>query len=94
MARLIILQASTGATKEIEDSALPFFTNQGYVVIAVGMGATPPTPQAGAAAIAVHGTDANYPRPTTNGPVIWYGTVDPANADDTKDVTVYVTADA
>jgi hypothetical protein len=94
VARLLIRQTTTGEIKEIEEGALPFFANQGWLTIGVGTGYTPPNAAASGATIAIHGDDAGYARPVTAGPVIWYGTVDPANADDTKDVTVYVTADA
>ena len=38
----------------------------------------------------VNGSDPNVARPSTTNPVIWFGTVDPVNSDDTKDVTVYL----
>lgn len=46
------------------------------------------------AVIVVHGEDGNHPRPATNRPVIWYGLVDPVNADDTLDVAIFLTEDA
>jgi len=45
--------------------------------------------------IVVHGSDANRARPPVGStPVIWIGSVDPVNSDNTLDVTLYVTAKA
>jgi len=44
--------------------------------------------------IVVHGDNANASRPNTILPVVWFGTVDPVNSDDTKDVTVYIGLEA
>jgi len=38
----------------------------------------------------IHGTNPNVARPDVDVPVVWYGSVDPVNADDALDVTVYV----
>lgn len=45
-----------------------------------------------AGVIVVHGANANVARPTTDQPVVWIGSVDPNNSDDTLDVYIPVTA--
>lgn len=44
------------------------------------------------ATVVVHGDDPNVARPDTTGAVVWFGTVDPVNSDDARDVTVPVVA--
>lgn len=46
------------------------------------------------AVVVVHGTNAATARPTTTGPVIWFGTVQPNNADNTLDVYIPVQTNA
>lgn len=42
--------------------------------------------------IVIHGSDPDRVRPPVGStPVIWIGSVDPVNSDDTIDVTLYVT---
>jgi hypothetical protein len=52
----------------------------------------PQGPPGSAYPLVIHGTDANFPRPSVSTPVIWFGTVEPVNADDTRDVWVPVSA--
>jgi hypothetical protein len=42
--------------------------------------------------IKVHGSNASAARPDTDLPVVWFGTVNPINADDDLDVFVLVTS--
>lgn len=109
MARVLIQRATGGTSLEIDDAALPFFLNQGYVVLDIQpdddnpadyltraasdlryMKKGDPT-ASGNANIVVHGSNPNAPRPSSPMPVVWFGTVDPVNADDTLDVWVPVT---
>lgn len=46
--------------------------------------------EAAAGKFVVHGTNGSTARPTSTAPVVWFGTVDPVNSDDTKDVFVPV----
>lgn len=77
--RYLIRQAHGGEIREIGDDALPFFP--GWVIIET-LGAPPAT--ALPAVPVVHYADANALRPDTIQPVVWYGTVEPANLDDSR----------
>lgn len=95
MAQLVIRNASTGQQRTIGEGAWPFFEPGGWVIIGVvGEVSSVPPPLQAAPQVVVHGDDPNVARPTTNLPVIWFGTVDPVNSDDTKDVTVYVASES
>lgn len=62
----------------------------GVVVLsAADVGAQP----AGSSNVVVAGSNLGTPRPATTGPVVWFATAEPVNADDTQDVTVYVAED-
>lgn len=49
--------------------------------------------RAGGGNTVVHGDDANVARPSTTAAVVWFGSVEPTNADDTLDVWVPVSED-
>lgn len=81
--RLRIQRTTGGEVLEVYESALPFFP--GYVVVGTVTG-VPSFPIPGE--IVVHGDDPDVTRPPTTGRVVWFGTVDPTNSDDTRDVWV------
>jgi hypothetical protein len=74
----------------VEGGGVPLALPTGSYVtaadLAVALAAMPRT--------VIHGDDAAYPRPAVTGPVIWFGSADPVNADDAQDVTVYVAPEA
>lgn len=80
---VIIRRLDDGATRATYDSA--------EAARWTPLSGAPQTAAIPASVIVVHGTNSSTNRPATLDPVIWFGTVDPTNADVARDVWIPVT---